>query len=762
MNRENILLGDIMRSFTIALSIILASCLGQLKAQLRDFGSEAITCTAAVNCAIEDEDYLYLGTNGGLIRQHKLTKLRDLYHIANSTLPSNKINALVFDHEHTLWIGTDRGISTWDANGWQDYQYEMPLDCVSEICVDDTGIVYICGVVNSIDRLVSYDGNDWIVYNTYNSGFPCVSVVDIAPIPGGGVWTLSYEFYEWEGPGGTGGYELSNYLCCLIDGELEVRDLTQELQLDVTGNHIVEFEPVSDGSFWFLSRNPYYNNGVSKYQDAQLTFFAAADIFGVPATPYSIKLSSEENLWVSSSSALASIPADLSAATVYPMSELDNYGRFILHSDDEHILISASENGYGYENTNGYICFDGNEFTEYSTMISPINETWDFGAYTVDNAGNLWIAAEQNHGLFRWNSSGWTHYDMSNSPISSNYINSLYADPTGGIWVGTIGHLTSFINDNWTVYDCEDMGLWHPKQIVRNSYDQLYVIDNSSIFIFDISAESGEIFLSTDEGTLPSNWIRDIVVDADNYLWVATLSGLVRARGNNITQFTVDNTDFSTHDFRALCVDGEDVYMATYEGEVAKYTGQFEMQDFSTFTFPPQQVMDMAIDNEHQLWITRQYGPLYRYAEGELVRADTPGYALTNSYYSMILAANDGSKWIHVYPGCIVSFDGEIVSNDDPQAPPSFGIQLSNYPNPFKEGTTLKFKSPVSDSYDLSIYNLKGQKVYGTIVDAKAADERTWYWDSRDDKGNKVASGIYLFRIKGSKHSATRRIVLLK
>lgn len=407
-----------------------------------------------------------------------------------------------------------------------------------------------------------------------------------------------------------------------------------------------------------------------------------------------------------------------------------------------------------------YLGTDGGLIREHK--ITPINNTWDFEAYTVDSAGNLWIAPETGQGIFKWDSSAWTHFDMSNSPISSNYINSLYADPAGGIWAGTIGHLSYYDNAVWTVYDCEDMGLWHPKQIVRNSSDQLYVIDNSSIFGFDISEGAGEIFLSTDEGTLPSSIIRDIVVDSDNYLWVATVSGLVRARGNNIAHFTVDNTDFSTHDFRALCVDGEDVWMATYEGEVAKYSGQFEMQDFSTFTFPPQQVMDMAIDDEHQLWITRQYGPLYRYAEGDLVRADTPGYALSNSYYSMILAANDGSKWIHVYPGCIVSFDGEVLSNDDPQAPPSSAIKLSNFPNPFHEGTTLKFQSPVSDSYTLSIYNLKGQKVYGATIDAKAAAESTWHWDSRDDKGNKVASGIYLARIKGSKHRAMRRIILLK
>ncbi|MDD3578527.1 MAG: two-component regulator propeller domain-containing protein [Candidatus Cloacimonetes bacterium] len=751
-----------MRSFSAVLSIALACCFVLLNAQLRDFAGEAVTCTATVNCAAEDENYLYLGTGGGLIRQHKITNLRDLYHIANSTLPSNSINTLAFDNEYTLWIGTDGGISSWDANGWQDYQHEMPMKLVSDICVDDNGMVYICGIVNNINSLVCYDGNDWIVYNESNSVYPDVSVVDIAPIPGGGVWTLSYNFHSWEGPGGTGGYVLFNYLSSLIDGDMVVLDLTQELQGDLSGYHIVEFEPVSDGSFWFFSHY-YYSSAVSKYHDGQLlTHFTSVDIFGVPANQWSIKLDGDENLWVSSSSVLASIPADLGPATVYTMSGLETYGRYILLSNDEHTLISAAESAHEYSNTNGYICFNGNEFTEHSTMITPVNYTWIFEAYTVDNVGNLWIALEGSQGLFKRDSSGWTHYDMSNSPLSSNYINCLYADPSGGIWVGTIGHLAYNDNEVWSVYDCEDMGLWKPKQIVRNSHDTLYVMDNSGIFAFDISEESGEVYLSTENSTLPSNWIRDIAVDADNNLWVATLSGLVRARGNDIALFTVENTAFTTHDFRALCVDGDEIWMATYEGEVAKYDGQFEIQDFTGFWNTPQQVMDMAIDNEHQLWITRQYGPLYRYTEGDLVRTDTPGFALTNSYYSLIMAANDGSKWIYVYPGCIVSLDGDIVSNEDPQVPPHSGIQLSNYPNPFNPSTTITFSVPKDGLVRIDIYNIKGQKVKELNNSEMLRGHHDIIWDGKDADQQNVCSGIYFVKLQSSGAVSTRKIMLMK
>jgi hypothetical protein len=70
-----------------------------------------------------------------------------------------------------------------------------------------------------------------------------------------------------------------------------------------------------------------------------------------------------------------------------------------------------------------------------------------------------------------------------------------------------------------------------------------------------------------------------------------------------------------------------------------------------------------------------------------------------------------------------------------------------NFPNPFYPHTTIRYNLPVDADVSLMIYNLAGRKVL-TLVDAnKAAGLNEVQWDGTDARGNRLASGIYIYRI---------------
>ncbi|RLC48537.1 MAG: hypothetical protein DRI23_10330, partial [Candidatus Cloacimonadota bacterium] len=71
--------------------------------------------------------------------------------------------------------------------------------------------------------------------------------------------------------------------------------------------------------------------------------------------------------------------------------------------------------------------------------------------------------------------------------------------------------------------------------------------------------------------------------------------------------------------------------------------------------------------------------------------------------------------------------------------------------------------SLASDSVvDLSIYNIKGQKVR-TIVNAKQqAGEKEFIWNGEDDSHKSVTSGIYFYTLLTSEFSQTKKMILLK
>lgn len=87
---------------------------------------------------------------------------------------------------------------------------------------------------------------------------------------------------------------------------------------------------------------------------------------------------------------------------------------------------------------------------------------------------------------------------------------------------------------------------------------------------------------------------------------------------------------------------------------------------------------------------------------------------------------------------------------------------LSAYPNPCTGSTTLAYGIPATGKALLEVYNVRGQKVR-TLVDAPLA--KGYYrtaWDTCDDNGRRVGSGIYFFRLKapGGQKALIRCVVL--
>jgi len=48
------------------------------------------------------------------------------------------------------------------------------------------------------------------------------------------------------------------------------------------------------------------------------------------------------------------------------------------------------------------------------------------------------------------------------------------------------------------------------------------------------------------------------------------------------------------------------------------------------------------------------------------------------------------------------------------------------------------------------------------LSDQLTAGEHSVVWDGKDERGNAVSSGIYLYRLETEKYSATRKMLLMK
>ena len=96
-------------------------------------------------------------------------------------------------------------------------------------------------------------------------------------------------------------------------------------------------------------------------------------------------------------------------------------------------------------------------------------------------------------------------------------------------------------------------------------------------------------------------------------------------------------------------------------------------------------------------------------------------------------------------------------------APAGFALR-QNFPNPFNAQTLIQYELPAAGPVRLSVFNAAGQRVRLLVEDHQAAGLYLQPWDGRDDAGQPVASGAYLYRLEAPAAGfvQTRGMVLVR
>ncbi|MCG3157320.1 MAG: hypothetical protein DKINENOH_03952 [bacterium] len=93
--------------------------------------------------------------------------------------------------------------------------------------------------------------------------------------------------------------------------------------------------------------------------------------------------------------------------------------------------------------------------------------------------------------------------------------------------------------------------------------------------------------------------------------------------------------------------------------------------------------------------------------------------------------------------------------------PAEFGLS-QNYPNPFNPETMIEFQLPQAGRVSLKIYSLLGHEIRTLIEEEMPAGFHRVKWDGSDGAGQKLNSGVYLYRLRAGEFLQTRKLVLLQ
>jgi len=102
------------------------------------------------------------------------------------------------------------------------------------------------------------------------------------------------------------------------------------------------------------------------------------------------------------------------------------------------------------------------------------------------------------------------------------------------------------------------------------------------------------------------------------------------------------------------------------------------------------------------------------------------------------------------------------AAGQDHGLPMRFAL-YQNAPNPFNPVTNIRFDvPPEGGAVTLRIYDVSGRLVRSLLEGMQSPGLKTIAWDGRNEAGDPVATGTYLYRLTGKGFEQTRKMVLLR
>ena len=105
---------------------------------------------------------------------------------------------------------------------------------------------------------------------------------------------------------------------------------------------------------------------------------------------------------------------------------------------------------------------------------------------------------------------------------------------------------------------------------------------------------------------------------------------------------------------------------------------------------------------------------------------------------------------------------GKRIVTENTELIPITTDLIGNFPNPFNPSTTIKFQISENQNVKLQIYNLMG-KLIKTLVDSEQnVGNHSVIWNGKDDFGQNVASGLYIYKLQAGSFVKMYKLNLLK
>ncbi len=218
------------------------------------------------------------------------------------------------------------------------------------------------------------------------------------------------------------------------------------------------------------------------------------------------------------------------------------------------------------------------------------------------------------------------------------------------------------------------------------------------------------------------------------------------------------------------------LFLAEYSSDGTELTAPFEILDIQDSDAVDAHISVSNNDYISVTWVDTRNGSKEIYSQifddlfiaislNKKVSNDSPEFMATP-----FSTAHNGRAWycwadprangINIYANNTIYLATDIDDNE-PNIPTGFEL-IQNYPNPFNPSTEISFRLPENSFVTISVFNMLGQHVKTLVESDLNAGLHTVTWDATNQYNNRVASGIYCYKMETEKFAEMKKMMLLK
>jgi len=581
--------------------------------------------------------YLWAATDGGVIRWDTISATYVKY-TGSDGLHRNAVTGIAIDGEGNVWFATEDpgeskytlyglpAVSKFDGQSWTTYgtmrqaveaEYDVIHTAVNENdlwLVDREGTVWII----SSQGVQAFDGVEWTVYEPPDTLVEQEATA-LSMDTSGRVWIASRFAY-----GQTGGVSV-------FDGQewrqYRIEDgLVSPFVSDIAGDE--------EGNVWFAT-----DYGVSRFDGEGWTTYGTAD--GLPSDiVHRVAVDPQGRVWVVADGG-ASVFAGESWRTFGTADGLSN--------DLVHAITFDSMGKTWFGGWGGAIdSFDGEGWTSYVTEDKLPD--YSVSAITVDAQGRVWLGTSGPEPVV-FNGEDWRSYEAGDT-LSAGIIYAMASDASGNVWFHTSQRVSKLSSDrSWTDYETLQEAVEENYEAVLSTvvHTRMWMIEGSEGVWVGANRYDGQSWVSYErQEALNGTEVTAVAIDSQGRIWFGTRDrGLVVLDNDTWSSYDQENSSLADNWIKDIMIDNEDsVWIATPAG-LNVLTGRWWQTFTSEHGLINSNVLTMSLDSAGQVWLGTKGG--VSHFDGE----NWDNYAILD--VEDIAVDNEGNVWAGTL------FDGLLV-----------------------------------------------------------------------------------------------------